>query len=138
MEPTPNAADAGKVRLAAERAAAYAKKLDDDLLWLLADERGRRLLGHLIYDSDFCHTMQKSLLDSNPTEVLTAMREGERTVGSKLLVWVESLSFDALLVMQRERHAARETEKALAEVERQEQAAKVADEPVHPYDGPVA
>ncbi len=137
MNPTPNAADASKVRQAADRAAERARKLDDDLLWLLTDERGRRLLGHLIYDGDFCHTMQKSLVEGT-TETLTAMREGERTVGSKLLVWVEALSFEALLTMQRERHAAREAERALAEVEQTQAAAQVADDPVHPYDGPVA
>lgn len=133
-DPSTNAANLETVLSADERAHDRIRKLDNALAAVLNTKEGRTFLGHLLYDADCCHVNHRSI---DPSEAITAMREGERNIGNKLLAWIESLSFEARQLIELERHQAAKNEVLLMEAERKIKETDTANDPILPYDGPV-
>lgn len=134
-DPSANAANPDAILSADERAQDRIRKLDNALASVLNTKDGRLFLGHLLYDADLCHINQRSI---DPAKAITAMREGERNVGNKLLAWIESLSFEARQLIDLERHQAAKNEMQRVEAEQKIKEADTMNDPILPYDGPVA
>lgn len=84
-------------RLAAERTASIKQQRDeDDLKWVLADKRGRRVMASLLAMTGL---YQGSFTGSSET----FFREGRRDIGLQILSRINNANPDAYITMLKER-----------------------------------
>lgn len=96
FDPTDTAGQEADIAEATKRAALAAKQEAKDFLWLMSDQRGRRIVWRQLAASRVFHS------SFDPTAMNMAFNEGRRAEGLRLLAQVHSLCPDLYPTMMKE------------------------------------